>query len=642
MANTHAVQTELFEVTELPGRPMLHWHGKRPLREIPYYPAQLRERYGTVVSPPLAGEPALSEAEGGPGEGSWVNRLYWGDNLQVMAHLMREFRGKVKLIYIDPPFDSGADYRKRIRLRGHQQVLSDLGVLEERQYTDIWSNDLYLQYMYERLILMRELLAEDGSLCLHCDRRAVHRLRLILDEVFGAGNFVNEIVWKHTVLGGAHGRALPKAHETILWYAKTQGYQFNADDKAARVPFGDYIEKTLRQDEEGRWYYTRGRMSRQPSPEEEARGAFTVTYVDDPDHGTLVSDVWDDMPAYRVYGDEDESYPTQKNESLIRRLVGLASREGDLVADFFIGSGTTAAVAQKLGRRWIGADINLGAIHTTAQRLARIVEAQQKEPHQLELPSDTPSASDDSPFAIRYSLFEVYNVNHYEIFKNAEEARDIVLALYGVEPLKGHRFFDGVLDGRWVKVVDLNRICSKLDIQTIFDNLPPDDTRGVVVLCAGHEYDVPETIKQRNLLNIPFEVRDILTDRKDVIFKRPPEAQVSLARADGRITLTVEQFYSPLLLQKLSLEDDPEAIEDWRQVVASVLVDPAYDGEVFHPRISDTPARRDEMVRGEYTWEAEEYGEGQVAVKIVDVLDEEWFEVIELAPLAHDSKYLSI
>jgi site-specific DNA-methyltransferase (adenine-specific)/adenine-specific DNA-methyltransferase len=168
VTDTHPVQTELFDVAELPGRSMLRWHGKRPLREIPYYPAQLRERYGD--SPPPVGE--------GPGEGSWVNRLYWGDNLQVMAHLMREFRGQIKLIYIDPPFDSGADYRKRIRLRG-TSVQTDLGVLEERQYTDIWGNDLYLQYMYERLILMRELLAEDDSLFLHCDQNRIHHLRCL-------------------------------------------------------------------------------------------------------------------------------------------------------------------------------------------------------------------------------------------------------------------------------------------------------------------------------------------------------------------------------------------------------------------------------------------------------------------------------
>ncbi len=123
MSKGEARQPELFQVAELPGRPMLHWNGKRPLREIPYYPAQLRERYGE-----------------GDGPDGWVNRLYWGDNLRVMAHLLREFRGKIDLIYIDQPFDSGADYRSRIRLRG-QQVETDLGVLEERQYTDIWPND---------------------------------------------------------------------------------------------------------------------------------------------------------------------------------------------------------------------------------------------------------------------------------------------------------------------------------------------------------------------------------------------------------------------------------------------------------------------------------------------------------------------
>lgn len=384
----------------------------------------------------------------------------------------------------------------------------------------------------------------------------------------------------------------------------------------------------MKQDEEGRWYYTRRRMSRKATAEELAAKAHTITYVDNPDAGTLVSDIWSDMLSYQPLADELQGqpiYPTQKSEAILKRIISAAADPGDLVADFFIGSGTTAAVAQKLGRRWIGTDINLGAIHTTAQRLARIVAEQQQTGIQLELIPADQSPNLQSP---TYPVFEVYNVNHYEVFKNAEEARDIVLKLYGVEPLKGHRFFDGSLDNRWVKVVDLNRICSRLDIQTIFDNLSPDDTRGVVVLCAGHEYDVPEVIRRRNLLNIPFEVRDILTDRKDVIFKRPPEARVKLTCADGYITLTVEQFYSPLLLQKLSLEEDPEAIEDWRQTVASVLIDPAYDGEVFHARITDTPTRRDELVRGEYTWEAAEHDNGPVAVKIVDVLDETWFGVV--------------
>ena len=637
MADTQSTQPQLFDVAELPGRPMLHWHGKRPLREISYYPAQLRERYG----------------EGGPSDG-WVNRLYWGDNLQIMAHLMREFRGKIKLIYIDPPFDSGADYRKRIRLRG-ASVQTDLNVLEERQYTDIWSNDLYLQYMYERLILMRELLAEDGSIYLHCDYRRSHHLRCIMDEVFGPDNFRCEIQWQR-VASRSGTKSIPLIHDTIFLYAKGSTWVYNPQYE----PYDEqYLESHYTQvDEDGRrfrwdnataagegpprvffgkllepppgthWRWTQENIDKLIS---EGRIGLTSTGMPqykrclDEMPGRVVQSIWTDISPVNSQALEALGYPTQKPETFIERVIRTSSNHSDLVADFFIGSGTTAAVAQKLGRRWIGADINLGAIHTTAQRLARIIEEQQNTPHQPELFDDNQSPISNT----QYPIFEVYNVNHYEIFKNAEEARDIVLKLYGVEPLKGHRFFDGVLDGRWVKVVDLNRICSKLDIQTIFDNLPPDDTSGIVVLCAGHEYDVPEAIKQRNLLNIPFEVRDILTDRKDVIFKRPPEAQVSLAREDGRLILSVEQFYSPLLLQKLSLEDDPEAIEDWRQIVASVLIDPAYDGEVFHARITDTPARRDEMVRGEYTWKVQDYGEGQVAVKIVDVLDETWFGVME-------------
>jgi adenine-specific DNA-methyltransferase len=648
MTNDQPAQPELFAVAELPGRPMLRWHGKRPLREIPYYPAQLRERYG--APPPLAGE------------GSWVNRLYWGDNLQVMAHLMREFRGQIKLIYIDPPFDSGADYRKRVKLRG-TSVQTDLNVLEERQYTDIWSNDLYLQYMYERLILMRELLTEDGSIYLHCDHRQVHHLRCLLEEVFGADRFRNQIAWRRSTPKGNVSRNFGSAYDTILYFAKSENPTWN-QQFAEHSP--EYIEKYYTQVEKGTgrryqltsllspatdrpnltyefhghvrvWRYTRERMLELERQErvlvpKEGGMPREKRYLDEM-RGVALQDLWTDVHPVNPMAAEREDYPTQKPESLLERIIEASSNPGDLVADFFIGSGTTAAAAQKLGRRWIGADINLGAIHTTAQRLARIVEEQLSTPRQLELaPGQQPASS------IQYPVFEVHNVNHYEVFKNAEEARDIVLQLYGVEPLKGHRFFDGTLGSRWVKVIDLNRICSKLDIQAIFDNLPSDDTRGVVVLCAGHEYDVPEAIKQRNLLDVPFEVRDILTDRKDVIFKRPPEAQVSLSREDGQVTLTVEQFYSPLLLQKLSLEDDPEAIEDWRQAVASVLVDPAYDGEVFHPRITDTPARRDDLVRGKYTWAEEEYGEGEVAVKIVDVLDEEWFGVVRREEEGNDGR----
>lgn len=165
-----------FEFEQRPtikGFPELRWTGKRPYRSTQYYPAQLRESYG--------------EEQNG-----WINKIFWGDNLQVMSHLLKEYRGKIDLIYIDPPFDSKADYKRKIEVKNVGKTTSDSSSFEEKQYGDIWTNDEYLQFMYERLILMRELLSEKGCIYVHCDWHKVHHLRCLLDEVFGSNNFVNE------------------------------------------------------------------------------------------------------------------------------------------------------------------------------------------------------------------------------------------------------------------------------------------------------------------------------------------------------------------------------------------------------------------------------------------------------------------
>ena len=171
---------ETYEFEPIQGYPMLNWKGKRPFRSTQYYPAQLKETYGEEVD-------------------GWLNKLYWGDNLQVMSHLLKTYRGKISLIYIDPPFDSKADYKKKIQLRG-RTVENDRTTFEEKQYTDIWTNDEYLQFMYERLILMKELLADNGSIYLHCDPTVGHYIKIVMDEVFGLNQFQNEIVWHYSNL----------------------------------------------------------------------------------------------------------------------------------------------------------------------------------------------------------------------------------------------------------------------------------------------------------------------------------------------------------------------------------------------------------------------------------------------------------
>lgn len=195
MADNEQMSFEFMERKPIKGYPELRWTGKRPYRSTVYYPAQLKEVYG-------------QEKDG------WFNKIFWGDNLQVMSHLLKEYRGKIDLIYIDPPFDSKADYKKKIKLKG-REISNDQSTFEEKQYGDIWTNDEYLQFMYERLILCKELLSDNGSIFLHCDWHKSHYLRGLMDEVFGAQNFKNEIIW-HYKRWTASSRAFQAMHDNIF------------------------------------------------------------------------------------------------------------------------------------------------------------------------------------------------------------------------------------------------------------------------------------------------------------------------------------------------------------------------------------------------------------------------------------------
>ena len=344
-----------------------------PLHTI--FPAQLRERYGEEQS-------------------GWINKIFWGDNLQVMSHLLKEFRGKVDLIYIDPPFDSKVDYKKRITLRG-QTVTSDGTSFEEKQYGDIWTNDEYLQFMYERLILMRELLSDTGSLYVHCDYSVTSYIKVILDEVFGVDNFRNEIIWQGAIGDtSAKNRKFIKSHDTIWFYSKTSDTVWNDVFQA----FSETSEKIYRnQDEKGLYRlapidnpggngykYSLEMGEKMPQngyrmPKETAlawleQGILDIRPGKVPgkkiyknENGVRCRDVWTDLAS--IQGNEHQGYPTQKPEALLERIITASTNPGELVFDCFMGSGTTQAVAMKLGRWFIGADINLGAIQTTTKRL---------------------------------------------------------------------------------------------------------------------------------------------------------------------------------------------------------------------------------------------------------------------------------
>jgi len=629
---------EKITVKPAKGRPLLTWVGKRPLKYVTAFPAQQVESFQSE-----AANPQSDTWQGWPEQYPRGGLLFHGDNKEVLAHLLANgFRGKVNLIYIDPPFDSGADYVRKVRLRGASGTAQIDGegytLGEQIQYTDIWANDNYLQFMYERLILLKELLAEDGSIYLHCDQRRIHHLRSLLDEIFGPENFINEIIWQHQIMGGSHEKRFPKAHETIIWYAKGDGYRLRAEDKNVRVPFSEYVLNTLKKDETGRWYYERRRMSRKATAEEASSKAHTRTYVDDPDAGTVATDVWSDMLSYQELPNERQGldlYPTQKTIKLLTRLIAAASNPGDLILDCFIGSGTTAAVAQKLGRRWIGCDINKGAIQTSAKRLQGIIQeqaAQEKKRRQnSQLPLETEKEGENP--AAQFS-FTVYRVNDYDLQLQHNEAVNLACEHIGITRSKSNRFFEGHLGKRLVKIVPFQHPLTPLDLEEIKKELAarPEEERDITVVCLGKELAADAWLEEWNRLrkkgDVPnkFEVIELRSDPRygKFFIHKPAQARVNIARREGKILVEIADFVSSSIIERLQQQAGLLApqIDDWRAMVDSVMIDTQYNGKVFNITLSDVPEKKTDLVKGTYELPAPEK-ETSVAVKITDMLGEE-------------------
>ena len=559
-----------FEFDKRPtikGYPELRWTGKRPYESTQYYPAQLRERYGEETN-------------------GWINKIFWGDNLQVMSHLLKEYRGKIDLIYIDPPFDSKADYKKKIKMKNTGTALSDTSTFEEKQYGDIWTNDEYLQFMYERFILIRELLSERGSLYVHCDWHKVHHLRMVLDEVFGPSNFRNEVIWWY-LWGGRGKTQWNSKHDNILFYSKSDNWTFNYMDVLD--------EHTL---------MTEGSKNRL-----NYAGAMVTTKSENseiPQDKVLPSDTWY-IATINAMAKEKENYPTQKPEELLSKIILASSNPGDIVFDCFMG--TTQAVAMKLGRRFIGADINLGSIQTTTKRLINVANELNE------------SLQDDE----KYIGFEVYNVNNYDFFRNPVEARDLIIQALEIQPFPQSDVWDGELDGRMVKIMPVNRIATKADLEELKANLPyktyekrkaenpTQPVEKITIVCMGHEPDLKASLEQElSEYKLNIEIVDILRDKKDLQLKREAEAEIV---KEGN-KLVIRSFYPMNLMQKLSLQK--EYVEDWRQLVESIMIDWNYDGVVMQPAVTDVPDKK-KIVRGIYDIPEDA---GTIRVKITDLLAE--------------------
>lgn len=384
--------------------------------------------------------------------------------------MLNDFRGKVDLIYIDPPFDVGADFSMSIPMGDEKEIIKkEASILEFVAYRDTWGRGTasYLSMIYERLCLMKMLLAETGSIYVHCDWRMNAALRLMMDEIFGRENFVAEIIWYYTNKYGANSRAFDVFHNTILLFSKTSQFTYNE----IRVPV-----KTARKQPYRKWNKELGKNEWQ----RDEKGEYI--YVDSVNKE--LADVWE-IPVINPMAHERLGYDTQKPEKLLETLITASSNEGDLVADFFCGSGTTLAVAERLGRRWIGCDLGRFSVHTTRKRLIEV----QRELHAAGKP---------------YRSFDVYNLGRYErqwwqkeALKGADgEHRKIVLSFFRAEALTQtpSPFLHGRKNTAFVHVDGIDSIFSRGEVVAVAEAVKAAGGRKVHCLAWDFEMDIRQIV----------------------------------------------------------------------------------------------------------------------------------------------------
>ena len=499
----------------------------------------------------------LFDIRGGQLKG-WTNKLIWGDNKLILSSLKSgalrqqiEEAGGLKLIYIDPPFDVGADFSMDIEIGG-ETFHKEPNLLEQIAYRDTWGRgaDSFIAMIYERLILMHDLMHDEGSIFVHADWRMNSLIRLAALEVFGPRNFINEIVWKRRTGVLNQSRKLGSSTDSIFLYSKNpERYTFNQ----AFIPYADddpYVRSKFVYVENGRRYRLHAITSPSYSPSlvyeykgykaptngwsfspetmEEWDRKGLLYFPDDKSQriqrkqfldeskGKPVQSLWDDIRPVNSQAIEDTKYPTQKPEELIERIISLSSNEGDLVADFFCGSGTTAAVAEKLERKWLVTDLGKFAIHTTRKRLIQ-VQRERK-------------AVDET-----FRAFEVLNLGRYErqvylnvsgrltgkkkeqaLARREQEFRELILKAYRAEPLPEAGFFHGKSGARLVVVGPINLPVGRLFVEEVITECRKRGATRVDVLAFEFEMGlfpaVLDEAKQKGIdlspKTIPPEVFD--------------------------------------------------------------------------------------------------------------------------------------
>ena len=666
----------------------------------------------------------------------WTNKLIWGDNKLILSSLsngaMREEiekNGGIKLIYIDPPFDVGADFTTDITFGDEEKSFTkEPTILEEIAYRDTWGKgaDSFISMIYERLVLMRDLLAEDGIIVVHCDYRMNSKLRLVLDEIFGGNRFVNEIIWRRKQSQAWLANQFGNTSDTLLVYSKSDDFYFtpvySKDDDNTK----QYIkERFIYDDGDGRkymksplvnplprptlkyefmgvhppkngWLYSKKRMEELYEKNELVipndrnariyRKIFVDTYP-----GQMVQNIWLDIPIVNPMADERLDYPTQKPEALVGRFIKVFTKEGDIVADFFCGSGTTLAVAEKLNRKWIGSDLGKFAIHTTRKRMIG-VQRQLK--------------ADEKP----YRAFEILNLGKYErahyiginhdlraeaqqkqIAQREKDFVDLILKAYKAQKVEGFNNFFGKKADRLVAIGPINLPVTRLYVEELLLECRTKHIGRVDILAFEFEMGLFPTIQEEaknkgvdvKMKYIPREVFDKRAIERDQVkfydvsfielkphFKKGAfqieledfsvfytqddleASKESLGKGKTKVIVDNGKIYSiskdkngvvqqPVLLTKKwtdwidywSIDFDYQS----KQEIIKVL-DPATGEEseqwtgdyIFENEWQSFRTKKDRTLELKTPWHECKAGRRKVAVKIIDIFGNDTMKVIDI------------
>ncbi len=534
---------------------------------------------------------------------------------------------------------------------GDEEIEKEPSIIEERAYKDTWSGGIasYLKYMYERLVLMRELLAENGSIYVHLDWHVGHYVKVMMDEIFGYENMVSEISWECGMMGmGA--KTYVKSHEVIYFYAK------NANDfifNQPKLPYSESIISSLKKDNKG-WFYTRGRETT------ESGGKWLKTYVAPPEcesleqvlqwinkigRGGPLGDFWKrEVAGSYALGGENVDYRTQKPEKLLKIIILASSNPGDIVADFFCGSGTTLAVAEKLGRRWIGCDLSKFAIQVTRKRL-------------LDIHNSRDLQNEGKKYGKPARPFELWNIGNYETVywqERQDEYLTFMLKLYQAQALTGFRYIHGRKGDRAVHIGPLNAPVTMEEVEKVVVECRANNFNKADVLGWEWSYEVNELAKELakkngvdlKLVQIPSvnEIKSSLVGFDLQLLKVPDETvekellphikfvevaylEIETKVKGKEVTLNITDFQIPPTAE---LAEIASKVKDSRELIDYWAIDWDYKGDTFHNQWQSFRIKKNPRVDYEATHKYEEPGEYQIMVKVVDVFGNDTNKIIKV------------